>query len=119
MSGSFNFTEPRALTSKDPVADFDCDVEILNRYLQKHAFQAQLAVDKRFKGQGVGTELLRNAMLRTLNAAEIAGLRAIVVDAKDDNAKAFYQRYGFEPFKSEPMKLWLIHKDARAQLGKR
>lgn len=172
MSQPFDFTEPRSITSKDPVAGFDCEVEILNRYLQKHAFQAQqgegartyvtfskdgiiagyftlaygsiehekapervtkgiarhpipvmllarLAVDKRFKGQGIGKELMRDAMLRTLNAAEIAGLRAIVVDAKDDAAKAFYQRYGFEPFKDEPMRLSLILKDVRAQLGKK
>lgn len=41
MSGSFEFAEARALTSKDPVARFDCENEILNRYLQNHAFQAQ------------------------------------------------------------------------------
>ena len=172
MSKPFDFTEPRALTSKDPVADFDCAVEILNRYLQKHAFQAQqgegartyvtfskdgiiagyftlaygsvehekapervtkglarhpipvmllarLAVDRRFKGQGLGKELMRDAMLRTLSAAEIAGLRAIVVDAKDSAAKVFYERYGFEPFKDEPMRLALILKEVRAQLGKK
>ena len=172
MSKPFDFTEPRAITSKDLVADFDCEVEPLNRYLQKHAFQAQqsegartyvtlandgtiagyftlaygsvehekapervtrglarhpvpvillarLAVDKRFKGQGVGKELLRDALLRTLNAAEIAGLRAVVVDAKDEAAKAFYERFGFEAFKDEPMRLSLMLKDVRAQFGKR
>lgn len=78
---------------------------------------ARLAVDRRHKGRGLGKELLRDAMLRTLNAAEIAGLRAIVVDAKDKSAKAFYRRFGFEPFKDEPMRLSLILKDVRAQLG--
>ena len=170
MSDSFNFSEPRALTSKDPVADFDCEVQILNRYLQKHAYQAQqgegartyvtfdengkiagyftlaygsvehakapervtkglpkhpipvillarLAVDKSCKGRGLGAELLRDAMLRTLNAADIAGLRAIVVDAKDESAKTFYQRYGFEPFRDDPMRLSHILKDVRAQIA--
>jgi GNAT superfamily N-acetyltransferase len=172
MRDSFNFTEPRVLASKDTVQEFDCEVEILNRYLHKHAFQAQqgegartyltfstnedvagyftlaygsvepqkaparlakglahhqipvmllarLAVDKRFKGQGLGKELLRDAMLRTLNAAEIAGLRAIIVDAKDQTAKTFYQRYGFESFKDQPLRLFLILKDVRAQIPKR
>jgi predicted N-acetyltransferase YhbS len=78
---------------------------------------ARLAVDKSFKGRGLGKELLRDAMLRTLNAADIAGLRAIVVDAKDESAKTFYQRYGFESFRDEPMRLSLILKDVRAQIA--
>jgi ribosomal protein S18 acetylase RimI-like enzyme len=61
---------------------------------------------------------MRDAMIRTLRAAEIAGLRAIVVDAKNDAAKAFYERYGFEAFKDEPMRLSLLLKDVRAHLGK-
>lgn len=80
---------------------------------------ARLAVDKRFKGQGVGTELRRDALLRTLSAAEIAGLRAIVVDANDDAARMFYERLGFEAFRDDPLRLFLILKDVRAQLGKK
>ena len=55
----------------------------------------RLAVDKAFHGKGVGTGLLRDAVLRTLQAAEIAGVRAILVHAISEGAKRFYEKYGF------------------------
>ena len=58
---------------------------------------ARLAVDVTEKGSGLGKSLLRDALLRTLRALDIAGLRAMLVHAKDDNAKAFYERFGFQP----------------------
>ena len=54
---------------------------------------ARLAVDVREKGQGLGKALLKNAMLRTLQAAEIAGLKAIFVQAKDAAAEQFYAKH--------------------------
>lgn len=57
---------------------------------------ARLAVDLTERGQGLGAALLRDALLRTVRAAEIAGLRAMIVHAKDDAAKLFYEKYGFE-----------------------
>ena len=77
---------------------------------------ARLAVDKRFTGKGLGTELLRDALFRTISAADIAGLRAIVVDAKDEAAKQFYVKFGFEAFQDQPFRLALILKDVRALL---
>jgi GNAT superfamily N-acetyltransferase len=77
---------------------------------------ARLAVDLRFSGRGLGAELLRDALLRTVSAADIAGLRAVVVDAKDKSAIAFYERFGFEPFANDPQRLCLILKDVRALL---
>ncbi|HEY6391946.1 MAG TPA: GNAT family N-acetyltransferase [Bryobacteraceae bacterium] len=55
----------------------------------------RLAVDKNFHGQGVGTGLLRDAVLRIVQAAEIAGVRAILVHAISEAAKRFYEKYGF------------------------
>ena len=55
--------------------------------------------------------------MRTFQAAEIAGLRAIVVPAKDAVARRFYERYRFEPFPSDPLKLALLLKDLRALLA--
>jgi GNAT superfamily N-acetyltransferase len=55
----------------------------------------RLAVDSRFQGRGIGADLLRDAVLRTLQAAEIAGIRAILVSAISANAKRFYEKYGF------------------------
>ena len=78
---------------------------------------ARLAVAREFQHAGLGKQLLRDALLRTLQAAEIAGLRAIVVQAKDAHAKCFYEHYRFEPFPSDPLKLTLLLKDLRALVG--
>ncbi len=78
---------------------------------------ARLAVANEFQGQGVGKQLLRDALLRTLQAADIAGLRAVVVHAKDEKAKQFYERFRFKPFPSEPFKLALLMKDLRTVIA--
>ena len=75
---------------------------------------ARLGVAREFQGKGLGKQLLRDALLRTLQAADIAGLRAVVVHAKDENAKKFYERYRFESFHSEAFKPALLLKDLRA-----
>jgi hypothetical protein len=64
----------------------------------------------------LGEELLRDAFLRTLAAADIGGLRAVVVDAKDAAAKRFYEKFNLEPFADNPFRLSLILKDIRATL---
>lgn len=56
---------------------------------------ARLAVDKRWQGQGLGSGLLRDALGRTVAAADQIGIRAVLVDAIDDRAAGFYKRYGF------------------------
>jgi GNAT superfamily N-acetyltransferase len=56
---------------------------------------ARLALDHRFHGMGLGTDLLADALRRCLAASEIAGVRAIVTHAIDDSAATFYQRHGF------------------------
>lgn len=58
---------------------------------------ARLAVDSTEQARGLGAALLKNALIRTIQAAEIAGLRAMLVHAKDDSAKRFYEKFGFEP----------------------
>lgn len=74
---------------------------------------ARLAVDHRWQKQGIGAALLKDAMLRTLQAADIAGIRALVVHAKDDGAKRFYARYDFLPSPSDPLHLFILLKDVR------
>lgn len=74
----------------------------------------RLAVDRRFQSQGVGQGLLRDAILRTLQAAVIAGIRAILVHAKDEPARAFYERSGFLASPVDPLTLFLPLRDARA-----
>lgn len=56
---------------------------------------ARLAVDVTEQGKGIGEALLKNAVMRTRQAADIAGLRTIVVHAKDEKAQSFYAKYGF------------------------
>ncbi len=76
----------------------------------------RLAVDRRFQKRGLGRALLRDAILRTLQAAEIAGIRVILVHAADDSATAFYRRAGFLPSPVDPLTLMLPLKDARVAL---
>lgn len=74
---------------------------------------ARLAVDRSRQGQGLGSALLKDAILRTLVASETVGIRALLVHAKDTAAKAFYERYAFEPLPGHPLNLCLLLKDAR------
>lgn len=78
---------------------------------------ARLAIATGQQGRGLGAGLLKDAMLRTLQAADIAGIRAFVVHAKDDEAKAFYERYDFEAAPTDPYHLHMLLKDARASLA--
>lgn len=74
---------------------------------------ARLGVDHRWQGQGIGKALLRDAMLRTLQAAEIAGIRAFAVHAKDEEARRFYLKFDFVPSPTDPMHLFVLLKDVR------
>lgn len=74
---------------------------------------ARLAVDLRWQKQGVGAALLKDATLRTLQAADIAGIRALVVHAKDNVARKFYERFDFLPSPSDPLHLFILLKDVR------
>jgi GNAT superfamily N-acetyltransferase len=67
----------------------------------------RLAVDREFSGQGWGEVLLVDALRRSLErSAEIAAM-AVVVDAKDDRARAFYEKYGFRRFVDHEYRLFL------------
>jgi len=74
---------------------------------------ARLAVALSSQGQGVGKALLRDAMQRTVQAADIAGIRAFAVHAKDEEAKRFYERFDFIPSPTDPMHLFVLLKDVR------
>lgn len=74
---------------------------------------ARLAVARDWQGKGIGAGLLRDAVLRTLQAADIAGIRALAVHAKDDAARAFYRRFGFVESPTDPLHLFALIKDLR------
>lgn len=77
---------------------------------------ARLAVDVTEQGKGLGKGLLKDALLRTAQAADIAGIRALFVVAKDDAARAFYERFDFDPSPADPFQLFLVMKDLKSLL---
>ena len=77
---------------------------------------ARLAIATSWQGKGLGSGLLKDAMVRTLQAADIAGIRAFAVHAKDDDAKSFYQRFDFTASPSDPYHLFRLLKDIRAAM---
>ena len=72
----------------------------------------RLAVDIRWQGKGLGRALLRDAILRVLQAAEIAGIRAVLVHAISEEAKQFYLKYGFAASPLDSMTLMIKVSDA-------
>lgn len=78
---------------------------------------ARLAVDAQHQGQGLGRALLKDALLRTARAADIAGIRCLLVHAKDDAARQWYQSWDFEPSPSDPYHLFLLIKDLKSLLA--
>lgn len=77
----------------------------------------RLAVDRHWQGKGIGRGLLRDAVLRTLKAAEIAGIRAILVHAISEEAKQFYEQYRFTSSSLEPLTLMVKVSDVAKSLG--
>ena len=73
----------------------------------------RLAVDSSYQGRGLGRALLRDAILRTMQAADIAGIRAMLVHAISEDARRFYERCGFQPSPVDPMTLMITMRDAR------
>lgn len=67
----------------------------------------RLAVDRRHAGAGLGAAMLRDAMQRTLLVSRTAGVRALILHALDDEAAAFYARYGFLPFPAATRTMFL------------
>jgi GNAT superfamily N-acetyltransferase len=101
--------------------DYDDAPERLKKGLARHPVPimllARLAVATGWQGKGLGSGLLKDAMLRTLQAAGIAGIRAFAVHAKDDEAQAFYERFDLLASPSDPYHLFRLLKDVRAQLA--
>ena len=156
------------LHASHAVAEFDCGVDALNRFIRVHALNSQragsaqtyvavvndtvagfhsltvgdvlyqdaperlakglprhpvpvmivarLAVERRSGGQGLGSGLLLDALRRTKMVSEIAGVRGVVVHAKDEAAAAFYRHFGFAEFPQKPLTLFRLLKDIRLDL---
>lgn len=76
----------------------------------------RLAVDARHQGQHLGRSLLQDAMMRVLQAGELIGIRALLVQAIDEHARKWYTQFGFERSPTHPLHLILLIKDLRASV---
>lgn len=95
----------------------EADTRKLPRYpLLPAVLVGRLAVDNRFKGQGLGAALLADAVKRAARADP--AVFALVVDAKDHRAAAFYEHFGFMAFASRPRSYYLAMRTALRALGR-
>ena len=83
------------------------------------ALLGRLAIDQRWQGRGLGSALLRDAVLRVIGAAGTIGVRTLLVHAISEEAKVFYERQGFRPSAIEPMTLMVTIEEAQRMLGPR
>ncbi len=79
----------------------------------------RLAIDLKIQGHGIGSALLKDAVLRTVLAAEIAGIRAILVHAINEGARRFYEKLGFMPSPTNPMTLMITVRAAAHTMGEK
>ena len=77
----------------------------------------QLATDLAYAGSGVGTGLLRHALIRCIEGARLIGGRALMVNALDADAAVFWRRRGFHPSKDDPLVLFRSMADIAASLA--
>lgn len=99
---------------------FEAAPERVRKGLARHEIPlvllARLGVDRSVQGQGLGYSLLQDAFARFLSAQEAIGARGLLAHAKNDAAKAFYQKWGFEATDELPYHLFLLTKDIQATL---
>ena len=79
----------------------------LPHYPAPAAIVGRLAVNRTCQGQGLGEDLLMDCVERVLEAGKLIAVHAIIADAKDEKAKAFYERYGFQAFVDQPPRLFI------------
>ena len=79
----------------------------LPHYPVPAALLGRLAVDRKYQGRAIGEFLLLDAIRRVVRASTAIAVYAIVVDAKNERARKFYERYGFRSFVNAPRRLFL------------
>ena len=107
-----------AVGSVDPDATPSRAMKGLARHPVPVMILARLAVDKEHQRKGLGQALLKDALLRTVQASEILGVRGVLVDALDDHARAFYERFGFRASVALPLKLMITLSEIKTTLAK-
>lgn len=76
----------------------------------------RLAVDRAWHGKGLGAGLLSDAVWRAIGAADLIGIRAVLVHAISNSAKSFYEKHGFRPSPIDPMMLMITLEEARRMI---
>lgn len=88
------------------------------RHLVPVTVLTRMGVDVQFKRRGLGYALLRDALIRIDAASGEVGIRALLIHAKDEEARAFYMSFAeFEPSPTDPLHLYLLMKDLRKTLS--
>ena len=93
------------------------EAECLPRYPVPVALIRRLAVDAHWSGQGLGSALLADAFRRVIRAGEALAVYAVTVDAKDERARAFYERFGFIPLPDTERRLFCPIATAQRPIG--
>lgn len=106
-----------AVGSVDPEAAPPRVMKGLARHPVPVIILARLAVDKEHQRKKLGQALLKDALLRTAQASDIAGIRCILVHAKDDAARHWHESWEFEPSPTNPYHLFLMLKDLKSLLS--
>lgn len=106
-----------AVGSVDPEAAPSRVAKGLARHPVPVMILARLAVDKAHQRKGLGQALLKDALLRTAQAADIAGIRCLLIHARDDAAREWYSSWEFEPSPTDPYHLFLMLKDLKGMSG--
>jgi GNAT superfamily N-acetyltransferase len=95
--------------------EYEAATERMKKGLAHHPIPvlliARLAVDRAWQGKGLGAGLLLDSLRRVLSAADIVGIRAVLVHAKDDAARRFYEHFEFDPSPVDPLHLFLLVKE--------
>lgn len=104
--GSVGYESVPARVAKG-LARHDIPVVLMGRF----------AIDRTAQGRGLGRALFFDALLRSLRASEAIAARAFFVHAKDEEARAFYERFGMTQAPDNPFDLFLLFEDVRATLG--
>jgi len=82
-------------------------VKKLPKYPVPAVLIGRLAIDISQQGKGLGSVLLMDAIKRSIRGGELLGIFAIIVDAKDEKAKSFYEHFGFQPLERNALRLFL------------
>jgi predicted N-acetyltransferase YhbS len=93
----------------------DSTPERVSKGLAKHPIPvfliARLAVDMKYQGRKLGGRLLRRALIHAATISADVPIRAVIVDAIDDDAKEFYRKRDFEPYPADAFRMWLLLTD--------